>query len=174
MIVFDIPKVILQSREKVKIFNFLILTMSGPYGLYMYALETCVCCGDMIYAVWTCYMLYGHVFLLEKNIWLWKMSSCWRRIYSYFILILINVVFIFSLTRAKSVRLVQLSNKWRRNAVGAEDPQRIVSAICLVALLDHSMWCLFLFFFFLFLCCCFTLFKVPSGLTQAPSFWNKI
>ena len=23
------------------------------------------------------------VFLLEKNIWLWKMSSCWRRKYSY-------------------------------------------------------------------------------------------
>ena len=23
------------------------------------------------------------VFLLEKNIWIWKMSSCWRRIYGY-------------------------------------------------------------------------------------------
>ena len=78
--------------------------MSGPYGLYMYALETCallrhgICCLDMVYAVWTGYMLYGHVFLLEKNIWcllvgeeyialddvflldknlwIWKISSC--------------------------------------------------------------------------------------------------
>ena len=108
MIVFDIPKVILQSREKVKIFNFLILTMSGPYGLYMYALETCVCSRDMcllwrhVSALETWYMLCGHgicgmdmghafllekniygVFLLEKNIWLWKMSSCWIRVYGY-------------------------------------------------------------------------------------------
>ena len=37
--------------------------MSGPYGLYMYALETCVCSGDMVYAVWT-----------------QEMSSCGRRI----------------------------------------------------------------------------------------------
>ena len=66
MIVFDIPKVILQSREKVKIFNFSILTMSGPYGLYMYALKT----WNMLYGHGTC-LLVGeeHVFLLEKNIW---------------------------------------------------------------------------------------------------------
>ena len=64
----------------------------------MYALETCVCSGDMLYAVWTWDMLYGHgrcllvgeeyvgmedVFLLEKNIWLWKMSSGWIRRYGY-------------------------------------------------------------------------------------------
>ena len=30
---------------------------------HVYALETCVCCGDMVYAVWT-----------------WDMSSCGRRI----------------------------------------------------------------------------------------------
>ena len=40
MIVFDIPKVILQFREKVKIFNFLGWTRSDVYGPYMYALET--------------------------------------------------------------------------------------------------------------------------------------
>ena len=118
MIVFDIPKVILQSREKVKIFNFLDFDhVWSLWTLY-------VCSGDMcmlqrhVSAVETWYMLYGHgtcllvgeeyvflleknrcllvgeeqmsscwtlmdVVLLEKNIWLWKMSSCWRRIYFY-------------------------------------------------------------------------------------------
>ena len=29
------------------------------------------------------YMAMEDVFLLEKNIWIWKMSSCWKRIYEY-------------------------------------------------------------------------------------------
>ena len=29
------------------------------------------------------YMDMEDVFLLDKNIWIWKMSSCWRRIYGY-------------------------------------------------------------------------------------------
>ena len=65
---------------------------------HVYALETCVCCGDMGYALWTWDMsscgrriclVVGEehmsscwtridVFLWEKN-----MSSCWRRIYGY-------------------------------------------------------------------------------------------
>ena len=99
MIVFDIPKVILQSREKVKIFNFFDFDHVWSLWTHMYALET-----------W--YMLYGHkrcllvgekyvvfleknicllvgeeymdmedVFLLDKKIWIWKISSCWKRIY---------------------------------------------------------------------------------------------
>ena len=32
---------------------------------------------DMVYALGAWYMLYGHVFLLEKNIWLWKRTSRW-------------------------------------------------------------------------------------------------
>ena len=58
-----------------------------------------ICCVDMGYALWTQEMsscgrriclLVGEecmdtedVFLLDKNIWLWKMFSCWRRIYGY-------------------------------------------------------------------------------------------
>ena len=131
MIVFDIPKVILQSREKVKIFNFLdfdhvwslwtLYVCSGDMCMlqrHVSAVETWymflgqgICSWDMVYAVWTRDMLYGHVFLLEKNIWclvlgeeymvssswrriygvfllekniwIWKMSSCWIRIYGY-------------------------------------------------------------------------------------------
>ena len=70
MIVFDIPKVILQSREKVKIFNFLDFDhVWSLWTLYVCSGDMCVllrhgiCCMDM-----------GHVFLWEKN-----MSSCWRR-----------------------------------------------------------------------------------------------
>ena len=47
-----------EKKSKSSIFG--ILTMSGPYGLYMCALETYVCSWDMGYAVWT-----------------WDMSSCW-------------------------------------------------------------------------------------------------
>ena len=69
--------------------------MSGPYGLYMYALKTCICsrdmcllwrhgicCVDMVYALGTWDMLYGHGTCLlvgEKYL----VSSCWRRIYGY-------------------------------------------------------------------------------------------
>ena len=48
-----------------------------------------ICRVDMVYALWTCllvgeeYMAMEDVFLLEKNIWLWKMSSCWIRVYGY-------------------------------------------------------------------------------------------
>ena len=103
-------------EKKSKSSIFLILTMSGPYGLYMYALETCVCSGDMVYAVWTWYMLsgqgiccldrvyavwtrymlFGHVFLWDKNIWIWKMSSCWRRIYGDGMCLLVGLeLFVF-------------------------------------------------------------------------------
>ena len=77
MIVFDIPKVILQSREKVKIFNFLDFDhVWSLWTLY-------VCSGDMcmlwrhVSALETWDMLYGHgtcllvgeeyVLLLDKN-----------------------------------------------------------------------------------------------------------
>ena len=43
----------------------------------MYALETCVCSGDRVYAVWTWYMLLGH------GICSMEMSSCWIRIYGF-------------------------------------------------------------------------------------------
>ena len=75
MIVFDIPKVILQFWEKVKNLIFLTLTVDDVYGLYMYALET-----------W--YMLYGHGICSWKMgyaVWTWKMSCCWRRIYVLYI-----------------------------------------------------------------------------------------
>ena len=71
MIVFDIPKVILQFWEKVKIFNFL-----GP-DLVWCLWTLYVCSWDMVYAVWTWYMLLEdgiccmdmeNVLLLEKNI----------------------------------------------------------------------------------------------------------
>ena len=71
MIVFDIPKVILQFWEKVKIFNFL-----GP-DLVWCLWTLYVCSWDMVYAVWTWYMLLEDgiccmdmedVLLLEKNI----------------------------------------------------------------------------------------------------------
>ena len=86
MIVFDSPKVILQLRKKSKSLIFQILTWSDVYGLYMYALETCVCsrdmclllrhyicCLDMGYALWRC-LLVGEEYMV---------SSCWRRIYEY-------------------------------------------------------------------------------------------
>ncbi len=90
MIVFDIPKVILQSREKVKIFNFLDFDhVWSLWTLY-------VCSGDMYVLLrhGICCMDMGHVFLWEKNMSsCWRrvgvflleknMSSCWRRIYGY-------------------------------------------------------------------------------------------
>ena len=77
--------------------------MSGPYGLYMCALETClcsedmclllrqgICCLDRVYAVWTWYMLLDMVYalgtgymLLGQGICSMEMSSCWMRIYGY-------------------------------------------------------------------------------------------
>ena len=84
--------------------------MSGPYGLYMYALETCACSKDMcmpwrhVSAPETWYMLLGHgiccmdmghVFLWDKNVSScerricllvgeeYMVSSCWIRIYGY-------------------------------------------------------------------------------------------
>ena len=71
MIVFDIPEVILQFWEKVKIFNFL-----GP-DLVWCLWTLYVCSWDMVYAVWIWYMLLEDgiccmdmedVLLLEKNI----------------------------------------------------------------------------------------------------------
>ena len=97
MIVFDIPKVILQSREKVKIFNFLDFDhVWSLWTLYVCSGDMCVllrhgiCCMDMVYALGRWDMLYGHgkclvvgeeymamedVFWLDKSIWVWKMSS---------------------------------------------------------------------------------------------------
>ena len=77
MIVFDIPKVILQFWEKVKIFNFL-----GP-DLVWCLWTLYVCSWDMVYALGTWYMLYGHGICSWKMgyaVWTWKMSCCWRRI----------------------------------------------------------------------------------------------
>ena len=51
------------SEKKSKSSIFSILTWSDVYGLYMYALETCVRSWDMVCAVWT-----------------QEMSSCGRRI----------------------------------------------------------------------------------------------
>ena len=50
---------------------------------HVFALETCVCPGDMC-LLWRhgiCCVDMGHVFLWEKN-----MSACWRRIYGVFLL----------------------------------------------------------------------------------------
>ena len=99
MIVFDIPKVILQFREKVKIFIFSILTLDDVYGLYMYALETWYLLlaqeeglllveedlllleeEDLLLVeeedllVGEEYMDMEDVFLLDKIIWIYKMS----------------------------------------------------------------------------------------------------
>ena len=84
MIVFDIPKVILQSREKVKILIFLDFDhVWSLWTLYVCSGDMCVllrhdiCCVDMGYALWTCllageeYMDVDDVFLLERNIWIW-------------------------------------------------------------------------------------------------------
>ena len=114
MIVFDIPKVILQSREKVKIFNFFDFDhVWSLWTLYVCSRDMCllwrhgICCMDMGHVfLWeknmsSCwrridvffleknicclvgeeYMDMEDVFLLDKNIWIWKMYSCWRRIY---------------------------------------------------------------------------------------------
>ena len=113
MIVFDVPKVILQSREKVKIFILFDFDhVWSLWTLYVCSGDMCVllrhgiCCVDMLYALWTCllvgeeymvsscgrricllvgeeYMDMEDVFLLDKNIWIWKMYSCWIRIYEY-------------------------------------------------------------------------------------------
>ena len=50
---------------------------------HVYALETCVCCGDMGYAVWTWDMSScgRRICLLVGEEYM--VSSCWRRIYGY-------------------------------------------------------------------------------------------
>ena len=92
MIVFDVPTVILQSREKVKIFNFFdfdhvwslwtLYVCSGDMsalGTWYMLYGQGICCLGAVYALWTC-LLVGEeymgmedmdmedVFLLEKNI----------------------------------------------------------------------------------------------------------
>ena len=47
-----------------------------------------ICSWDMVYALWTWYMLYGHGICSWKMgyaVWTWKMSCCWRRIYALYI-----------------------------------------------------------------------------------------
>ena len=62
MIVFDIPKVILQFWEKVKIFNLL-----GP---------------DLVWCLWTLYVCSWD---MGYAVWTWKMSCCWRRIHVLYV-----------------------------------------------------------------------------------------
>ena len=70
-------------------------------GTWYTLLEHITCSCNMVYPLGTWYMLYGHgrcllvgeeyvaledvdmgdVFLLENNIFLWQMPSCWRRIW---------------------------------------------------------------------------------------------
>ena len=75
---------------------------------HVYALETCVCSGDRVYAVCSWYMLLGHgiccmdmgdVFFWEKNIWIWKMISYWRRTYGYGRCLLVGEEYIFIFIR---------------------------------------------------------------------------
>ena len=94
MIVFDIPKVILQSREKVKIFIFFHFgNVWSLWTLY-------VCSGDMCVLLrhGICCMDTRDVFLWEKN-----MSCCWRRI----------DVFLLEKNRCLLVGQEQMLSCWR-------------------------------------------------------------
>ena len=96
MIVFDVPKVILQSREKVKIFNFFDFDhVWSLWTLY-------VCSGDMLYAVWTQEMSScgRRICLVVGEEY---MSSCWRRI----------DVFLLEKNRCLLVGQEQMLSCWR-------------------------------------------------------------
>ena len=59
----------------------------------------------------------GDVFLLEKSIWLCKMSSCWRRVYGYGRCLLAGEEYmamedVFLLET--NILLWQMSSSWRR------------------------------------------------------------
>ena len=79
---------------------------------HVYALETCVCSGDMIYAVWTCYMLYGHVFLLEKNIWCLLVGEEYVFLLETNICLLVEEEYVFLLE--KNIWIWKMSSCWRR------------------------------------------------------------
>ena len=136
-----------ETKSKSSILS--ILTMSGPYGLYMYALETCVPWRH-VYALETWYMLYGHkrCLLVGEE----YMSSCRRRIYGYGRCLLVGEEYIFILILILILILV----------------------LVFIIVLVFALVLIFLVLV-LFLCCwcCLFLFKCALRLAAGAFFWLK-